>query len=77
MTNKRTRFKVVVAQTQREQVTEVQQTHHSVEEDRKLYLQVCEVSCLIMDEGGQTLEEQTCKTFDVIDPLKLHRAVKH
>ncbi|CAK8696090.1 cullin-2-like [Clavelina lepadiformis] len=39
MTNKRTRFKVVVAQTQREQVTEVQQTHHSVEEDRKLYLQ--------------------------------------
>nr|CAB3234693.1 cullin-2 [Phallusia mammillata] len=38
-TNKRTRFKISLAPTQREQVAEAQQTRSSVDEDRKLYLQ--------------------------------------
>uniref|UniRef100_H2YFG0 Cullin family profile domain-containing protein n=1 Tax=Ciona savignyi TaxID=51511 RepID=H2YFG0_CIOSA len=37
--NKRTKFRVAFTQTQKEQVVEVQQTHSSVADDRKLYLQ--------------------------------------
>ncbi|XP_078482261.1 LOW QUALITY PROTEIN: cullin-2 [Ciona intestinalis] len=37
--NKRTKFRVAFTQTQKEQSTEVQQTHTAVADDRKLYLQ--------------------------------------
>ncbi|MBD5002028.1 hypothetical protein GUF49_10855, partial [Xanthomonas citri pv. citri] len=37
--NKRTKFKIMVAQIKEQQQQEVAATHSSVEEDRKVYLQ--------------------------------------
>ena len=77
-TNKRTKFRIA-GTVQKETPQEVEQTHHAVEEDRKMYLQAAIVRIMKSRKvlkHNQLIQEVCIKAIFLFERLKVSQVLK-